>query len=525
MKRNLFLYLTTFVCGVTVMAVELSASRLLAPYYGSSMITWTVLIGVIMMALSLGNFIGGRLADRPGTEETMFRLIWTASLWIALIPFVGKYLISASFFPLALFFPQSVLLAGTICSCLVIFATPCVMLGAVTPCLVKLGVTDMDRTGSVAGELYALSTIGSIIGTFVPTFLTIPTIGTSKTFLLFGVLLNLIADLHYLGRGLLRKRQVAIGLLLLVLLLLPTRDSFAFWKETLYEGESIYNYLQVVEEGGGTALSTNVEVGRQSVYLPNHQISGSYWEYALAGPLMRPRVGEKSPWSGLILGFGAGTFAKQAKHFLPGCSLTGVEIDGKIHELAKRFFQSDPTEAQVFIDDGRGFLRRPGVGTFDVIFLDAFQDVTIPFHMSTREFFQEVRSHLATDGVLVININMRFEGKAGLLEHVAQTVGSVMPRVYRFDLPEGSNSVLFAPLTTDPWEWLAINIEGFPWGHPLRPLLQEVVGQAGELRKEPLVLTDEIAPVESLSQGVLNAVVQDSLRELFVRIFLSLKDL
>ncbi len=525
MQRSWFLYLTTFICGMAVMAVELSASRLLAPFYGSSMITWTILIGVIMVALSLGNLLGGRLADRPGTEGTMFRLIWIASVWVAAIPFVGKYLIAASFVPLALIFPDSVLLAGTICTCLIIFATPCLLLGAVTPCLVKLGVTDMDRTGSVAGELYALSTVGSIIGTFVPTFVTIPTIGTSKTFLLFAVLLNLLADVHYLRRSLQPKRTAAVAFLLVALLLIPFHESFAFWKETVYEGESLYNYLQVSREGGGTSLSTHVEVGRQSISLPDHQISGSYWEYALVAPFLRPNVTWASPWSGLILGFGAGTFAKQARHFFPGAQLTGVEIDPGMIDMAQRFFEFTPQDARVVIDDGRAFLRRADAGLYDVIFLDAFQDVTIPFHMSTREFFQEVRNHLAPDGVLVININMRFEGHAGLLEYVSQTVRSVMPRVYRYDVPEGTSSMLYAPLAAGARECFARNLEPLDETHPMIPLLSNFRDGASELPEGALRLTDEVAPVEHLSQSVLDAVVRDGLRELFLAIFHSLRNI
>jgi len=525
MQRNWFLYFTTFICGMAVMAVELSASRLLAPYYGSSMITWTILIGVIMAALSLGNFLGGRLADRQDTEASMFRLIWVASIWVAVIPFVGKYLITASFVPLALVFPDSVLLAGTVCTCLIVFATPCLLLGAVTPCLVKLGVTDMERTGSVAGELYALSTIGSIIGTFIPTFVTIPTIGTSKTFLLFAVLLNFTADGYYLRRGFQKKRTMAVAIVLMGLLLIPYHESYAFWKETLFEGESIYNYLQVRSEGGGTTLSTHVEVGRQSIYLPDYQISGSYWEYALAGPFLRPNVTWQSPWSGLILGFGAGTFAKQARHFFPGASLTGVEIDPGMLEVAKKYFDFSPNDARVVIDDGRAFLHRADTGTYDLIFLDAFQDVTIPFHMSTREFFQEVRNHLATDGVLVININMRFEGQAGLLEHVSQTVRSVMPRIFRFDIPEAGNSMLYAPLASGAWEYYARNLESVSGAHQMHPLLADVRGCAVEIPEGRLLLTDEVAPVEHLSQSVLDAVVRDSLREIFIRIFHSLRDI
>ncbi|NLI79559.1 MAG: fused MFS/spermidine synthase [Candidatus Riflebacteria bacterium] len=526
MRRNLFLYATTFICGMAVMAVELSASRLMAPYYGSSMITWTVLIGLVMVALSLGNFLGGRLADRPGTEENLFAMIWTASVWIALIPLAGRYVITASFFLLALVFPESLLLAGVVFSCLAIFAVPCVLLGAATPCLVKLCLPDLDRTGRVAGELYALSTVGSIVGTFVPTFLTIPTIGTARTFLLFALLLNLVADVHYVRRAVQLKRRAAVTLLIVALLAGPLPTSFAFWKTTLYEGESVYNYLQVTAtEGGGRALSTHVEIGHQSVFYPDHQVSGSYWEYALAAPLMRPKAASDTAWDGLILGFGAGTFARQARYFLPGAHLTGVEIDGGILALAGQFFGVTPDDARVVEDDARAFLRRPDTRRYDVVFLDAFQDITVPFHLSTREFFGEVADRLATDGVLVVNVNLRFQGKDGLLEHLAQTIRGVLPAVYRFDIPGGLNSLVFAPRSPQAWEAFTRQATAWPDRHPLAPLLREVRDLAVPVGPGPLQLTDEVAPVEFLSQEILDALVRDGLREMLVRAFEAARDL
>ncbi len=523
MGRNLFLYATTFICGMAVMAVELSASRLMAPYYGSSMITWTVLIGLVMIALSLGNFLGGRLADRPGTEDSLFLMIWVASVWIALIPLVGRFLITGSFFLLALVFPDSLLVAGTVFSCLTIFGVPCLLLGAATPCLIKLCLPDLDRTGRVAGELYALSTVGSIVGTFVPTFLTIPLLGTARTFLLFAVVLNLVADVHYLRRAVRRKRMAAVTLVLVGLLLAPLPTSFAFWKDPVFEGESLYNYLQVTRtEAGGLALSTHVEIGHQSVFYPHHELSGSYWEYALAAALLRPGFAPGHPWDGLILGFGAGTFARQARHFLPGARLTGVEIDGEIVRLGHRFFDLATDAARVAVDDARAFLRRPDPTRYDVVLLDAFQDVTVPFHLSTREFFAEVADRMASDGVLVTNVNLRFEGRDGLLDHLAQTMRTAFPHVHRFDIPGGMNSLLFATRRPDAWDAFRAHVDAWPRDNALAPLLREVRDLSTELPPGPLVLTDDRAPVEFLSQEILDALVRDGLRELLVRVFAAL---
>ena len=175
LKNKLFLYLTEFFSGMSVMAVELGASRLLAPYFSSSQIVWTIIIGTIMIAMALGNIYGGRTADKSPNPDKLYGRIIVAALWIALIPVVGKYII-----------------VGISAVLMVIFVFPLFLLGTVTPSLVKYSVSNLDDNGKTVGTLGAFNTIGSIIGTFVPTFVTIPAVGTSITFLIFaGILLAL----------------------------------------------------------------------------------------------------------------------------------------------------------------------------------------------------------------------------------------------------------------------------------------------------------------------------------------------
>lgn len=188
-RSKYFLYLTEFFAGMSVMAVELGASRLMAPYFSSSQIVWTVIIGVIMIAMAIGNVWGGKLADKSATPDKLYRRLIIAAIWIALIPFVGRYLIAGISLLLALFVTKNFLVWAALAACLVIFAFPCVLLGTVTPSLTRFTVDNLDDTGKTVGRLNALNTIGSIIGTFVPTFVTIPAVGTAATFLIFsGVL-------------------------------------------------------------------------------------------------------------------------------------------------------------------------------------------------------------------------------------------------------------------------------------------------------------------------------------------------
>ena len=170
-QKNWMYYLTAFVCGMTVMAVELTCSRLLAPYFSSSSIVWTVIIGLMMISLSLGNIIGGRSADKFHDLGRLYVMIWLASLWVAAIPFVGKYLIAGITALLMFTLPGSALVVtGSALSCLVIFSFPMVLMGMVSPYLVKLATTDMEKNGRITGQIYAMNTIGSIVGTFIPTF-------------------------------------------------------------------------------------------------------------------------------------------------------------------------------------------------------------------------------------------------------------------------------------------------------------------------------------------------------------------
>ena len=159
-RSKYFLYLTEFFAGMSVMAVELGASRLMAPYFSSSQIVWTVIIGVIMIAMAIGNVWGGKLADKSATPDKLYRRLIIAAIWIALIPFVGRYLIAGISLLLALFVTKNFLVWAALAACLVIFAFPCVLLGTVTPSLTRFTVDNLDDTGKTVGRLNALNTIG-----------------------------------------------------------------------------------------------------------------------------------------------------------------------------------------------------------------------------------------------------------------------------------------------------------------------------------------------------------------------------
>ena len=185
----------------------------------------------------------------------------------------------------------------------------------VSPYLVKLGVEDTENSGKITGQIYAMGTIGSIIGTFIPTFLTIPYIGTSKTFLLFALLLNIVCALYFILSRKNGLRNTITAILVFVLLLIPINDSYAFWKsDIVYEGESLYNYLQVEETDDSVILSTNVAFGVQSIYKRDGSLSGYYYEYALMAPFFIEDMSPEKELDVLVLGLGTGTYPKQMKN-------------------------------------------------------------------------------------------------------------------------------------------------------------------------------------------------------------------
>lgn len=440
-KNKYFLYLTEFFSGMSVMAVELGASRLLAPYFSSSQIVWTVIIGAIMIAMALGNLWGGRLADRNPDPGRLYRRLAIAAVWIALIPFAGKFVIAGISVALALVVKQYFLVWASLASCLALFVFPLMLLGTVTPSLVKLAVQDLDKNGETVGRLGALNTIGSIIGTFLPTFVTIPSVGTSATFLIFAGILLLLSAVYFFSEKRGRGACGAAFLLLAALGLLCRKDSFAFWEDQIvYEGESIYNYLQVKETEDSIILSTNVLAGVQSMKPKDGDLTGMYYDYAMAAPFMAG-VSQKSDAKILVLGLGTGTFATMCAEFFPEAELEGVEIDEKIAKLARRYFDM-PASVKVSVDDGRAYLER--AGSYDVIMVDAYQDITIPFQMSSVEFFTMVKEHLTPNGVMVVNLNMTSDGEGSINEYLCDTIRSVFPEVYTADVWGGTNTELFA---------------------------------------------------------------------------------
>lgn len=524
LNNKIYLYMTEFFAGMSVMAVELGASRLLAPYFSSSQIVWTIIIGTIMIAMALGNIMGGRWADKDPNPDKLYGRIIIAAIWIALIPVVGKYIILGISALLVFTISTNFLVIAAFAACMIIFVFPLFLLGTVTPSLVKYTVDSLDDNGKVVGYLNASNTIGSIIGTFVPTFISIPAVGTSITFLIFAGILLILAIAYFVSGKKKSVKAIVAVILFILSCIFGHGNSFAFWEKNLtYEGESIYNYLQVYEDDSKVVLSTNVLFGVQSVYRKEKTLTGMYYDYAMAAPYMAGLKEKDRPLKVLILGMGTGTYATQCRRYFGEMSIEGVEIDAKITDLAHKYFDL-PEDIEVTTYDGRAYLEaikseddskmgdlsqaQAESKDYDVIMVDAYQDITIPFQMSSVEFFTLVKKQLNPEGVMVVNMNMKSDGKDGINEYLSDTISSVFPNVYTVDVSNNTNRELFASESDKM-------IENFKTGYQketdedLYQMMERVDTGLVKYEAGDRILTDDKAPVELLSMNAIDALIRD----------------
>lgn len=511
LSRKWYLYLTEFFSGMAVMAVELGASRLLAPYFSSSQIVWTIIIGTIMIAMALGNVYGGRKADKNPNPDKLYLRILIAGIWIALIPVLGKYVIIGIAGLVVFTVSSAYLVVAGFISCLVLFVYPLFLLGTVTPSLVKYTTDSLEDNGKIVGQLGAANTIGSIIGTFIPTFVSIPAVGTSITFLIFAGILLLLAAIYFISEKARLKTLAAATAIFVAACIFGHSASFAFWEKGLtYEGESIYNYLQVKDDSESTILSTNVLFGVQSVKMKTQSLTGMYYDVAMAAPFMAG-VHDKKDMNILILGNGTGTFATQCEKYFPNTRLhiDAVEIDSKITKLARQYFDLSP-KVNVTTYDGRAYLNTVKK-SYDVIMVDAYQDITIPFQMSSTEFFQLVKDHLTPDGVMVVNMNMRSDEEGNINQYLSDTIGTAFSHIVTADVSGTTNRELFASNNPAFLTRFEENVEK-EQDPDLSYMMSMVSMYLYPYSPGNHILTDDKAPVELLGMRELDSIITDEVQ-------------
>lgn len=484
-----FLYTTVFVTGMAVMAVELTASRLLAPYFGASLFVWTNIIGVVLIALSFGYYIGGKLADRNEgklASKILYPIIFITGILITLIPFIGK--------PIFLFaysaIPQknvSIFLSSLIAT-LILFLIPLLLIAMVTPLAARLGMKKLDTAGSVVGSLYAFSTLGSIIGTFLPVLVTIPFLGSRETFYLFG---GILIFLGVLGM----RRFILLGSLILPLILLLMPNAIHANPSLAFEGESIYNYIRVHRNrDGAKSLLTNEGLGIQSYYHPFRILTGYYWDAAAFLPLVNPD-GKKY----LIIGTAGASSARIIHHFFPNLELEGVEIDPMMISVGKKFFASDDIPMKIFENDGRVFLDQTKK-KYDFIMVDVYRDeLYIPFHLATKEFFDLVKARLTERGSMIMNIAAIEDSE--MLRLLKNTVTASFPIAYEYRAPGSANSLIIA--FREKPDFSKIIPANLPLD--LRTLIQQILREIQIISHDPSqdFAIDNLSAIEFLTEKMI----------------------
>jgi spermidine synthase len=500
-SRRLLLPLV-FISGMASLGVEFGASRLLAPYFGTSLYVWGVLIGLVLIYLSAGYVIGGRLADRHPRVEVLYQITAWAGLWIGLIPLVS--------YPILLVSQQGFkelsagLVAGTLLAVVVLFAAPVILLGCVSPFAIRLLLRDVETGGNTAGRVYALSTAGSILGTFLPVFWFIPTYGTRPTLVGFGLVLVAVSVVGLWPWPRRRFYAAFAAAVILAWIFLPTGIKPPQVGQLLYEKESAYGYIQVVRDGSRVELILNEGEAVHSIYDPQNLLTGGPWDYMLIADSFQPAAGaELKPQSIAILGLAGGTAARQyTAAFGSGVQVTGVEIDPDILTVAHRYFHLDEPNVHPVVGDARYWLDTQAA-KYDVIVMDAYRQPYIPFHLTTREFFSEVRDHLRPGGVAVVNAG-RTATDYRLVDALASTMAAVYPSVFLVDVPAFSNTLVYG--TTEPTTLQDVEHN---LGLVSEPYAQDVarsVINEGRLRVSPYhgqVFTDDLAPVERLIDEII----------------------
>jgi spermidine synthase len=405
-----------FGAGIGALATEITASRLLAPYFGSSTIVWANLIGIVLGALALGYWLGGRVADRRPEPVLLGFIVLAAAVCVAAIPFVADPFLELTVEGLDEASVGAVV--GSFLAVLLLCTPPVLLLGMVSPFAIRLAVSSIETAGAVAGRLYALSTAGSLLGTFLPALVLIPAIGTQRTFLVVAALIAL-SSCFLLG-----ARYLVVAAVLAALLALPP-GLVKPAEGLLHEETSYHQYIQVVErDDGRRVLHLNEGVAVHSVWRPDSVLTGGVWDAFLAVPPLLGRPLERVA----ILGNAAGTTARALGVYYPEAEVDGVELDPAVSRVGRRYFGlEDNPRLTVHDADARPFLRSTDE-VYDLIVVDAYHQPYVPFYLATREFFALVRERLAPGGIVALNVAAVPDDKR-LVRAIGRTVAAELPQV------------------------------------------------------------------------------------------------
>lgn len=489
--------ITVFFSGMAVMALEISASRLYAPFFGSSIHVWTGLIGSLLFFLAIGNYLGAKLSRNGAGLQLLYRLVIIASIAGAAAPYTAR--------PVMMFFSERAeiggnMLPGIICTTIAALAIPLILFGCVLPIVTGALTSEVADAGRTAGVIYSLSTTGSILGVFLPTLVTLPSMGTRMTFVIFAAL---PAAASAIGLG-----MKAFSLLIL-LLILPAYFSGQIplkpppeTEQRLVEKETLYNYVDMTVSDDDT-VKMIVDNG-WFVYSKTRKgqvLSDTYRDYFALSSL----VAESNafPAKICILGLAGGTDARVLHHIFPDAHITGVEIDPELVELGRKYMELGDSLDELIVSDGRAFLASTKE-KFDLIIVDVYSQAYIPFHMATVEFFEKVAARISPGGVMAMNVAWRSTREWEFQKICAETIGRVFNNVFIQSFAGKSNSLILGVMHDVTPEQVREKKE-----HVENPFIKELVNAPDtmfskyEKGSATFVMTDNLAPVELFTEATM----------------------
>lgn len=495
-----YLYFAVFSSGMTTLAVELTASRLLGNVFGTSNLVWASIIGLILIYLTVGYFIGGRWADKSPNEGTFYTIMLWGAFTAGLVPLVSRPVLrfaAAAFDDL-----EMGVLFGSFLAVVILFIVPITLLGTISPFAIRLAITKTEQAGVVSGRVYAISTLGSFIGTFLPVLILIPLVGTTSTFIIFSVYLIFVALI-----GLARsegKRQALIWIWMPLLLIIwgyiLLGSAFKSTPGQIYETESGYNYIEVLKSEDGTInLRLNDGQGVHSRYHPERLVFDGPWMQFLAGPFFNaPVFSTEQVESIAIVGLAAGTTARQATEVFGPIPIDGFEIDPVIIDVGREYFGMTMPNLNAIAQDGRWGLGH-SQRRYSLIVIDAYRPPYIPWHLTTREFFEIAREHLSEQGVVAINVG-RAPRDRSLIDAIVTTLQTVFPSVHVMDLPWTFNTMVYATMQPTSFNNLLENQNALIINTDTHPLLLQAIERVlvyqQPIPESTIVFTDDHAPVE-----------------------------
>lgn len=511
MKR--YLYLTVFVSGMATLGIEFAASRLLGSVFGTSNLVWAAIIGLILIYLTVGYTLGGRWADKDPNPIKFYSLLVWGAFSAGLVPFIARPVLYAA--ADAFDHLQVGVLLGAFSAVLVLLIVPVTLLGTITPFAIRLVLTDTKQAGKTAGRIYAISTLGSFLGTFTPDLILIPWVGTRWTFVIFSILLSVVGLIGLFLAGGWKEtiKWIWMPILILTMGLIWGPGPIKKHPNQIYEKESSYNYIQVLEEYDYRFLRLNEGQGVHSIYHPERKGFWGTWMQVLPAPFFNtPPFTPGDVQSMAIIGLAAGTSARQASDAFYSLPIDGYEIDQEIIQIGRDYFEMDLPNLTPITEDGRWGLSHSGK-KYSLISIDAYRPPYIPWHLTTQEFFEEVYQHLDDQGALVLNVG-RVPEEEHLLAGLVATIQTVFPSVFVMDVPGSYNSMIYATANKTEWQNLERNLVYLLQSESPDPTLIESIQIAiqgkRELPEGGRVFTDDKAPIEQITNRmVLNSILAD----------------